>query len=83
MSATKTDSELLARIVAGADDTTPEPGAWMTPEQLWHALLQMHPATRLERLATLIANSQRAEECFIQNHADRIEWLERAEDGAR
>jgi hypothetical protein len=66
----------LARIRAGEDASPVQEGVWMTPEQMWHSLLEMHPATRLDRLAALIANSQRAEACFMQNHDKRIAFLE-------
>lgn len=72
----RTAESQLARIRAGEDSTPPTPGVWMTPEQLWHALLEMHPSTRLDRLQTLIASAQKAEQCFLQNHEDRIAFLE-------
>ena len=72
---TSPDAE-LARIRMGEDTTPVEPGVWMTPEQLWHSLLEMHPATRLERLQVIVQWAQMAERCFVEDHVEHIKHLE-------
>jgi hypothetical protein len=45
----------LLRIEQGSDPTTPEPGAWLTPGQQWHAWLSMEPEQREAQIRWLLA----------------------------
>ena len=58
----------MSDIEAGRDRTPVPENAWPTAGQLWHQLLEVDEAARLDRLGRLIDGMQQASECFLMNH---------------
>ena len=72
-----TDSERLAWVYAGVDTTPADAAAHLTPGQMWYRLLKMDKDKRLAALQELNEAAQRANNCFILNHTEMIEDLQR------